>query len=64
MSYRPIWPREVFEFRTESATEQNGNAVKKKEEDEEAKKKGKKKKGVKLVKTTTTVYQIHRYFRF
>ena len=62
MSYRPIRPREVFKYRTESATEQNGNAAKKKEEeDEEAKKKKKKKKGVKPVKTA---YQIHQYFRF
>ena len=43
MSYRPIRPREVFKYRPESATEQNGNAAKKKEEeDEEAKKKKKK----------------------
>ena len=62
MSYRPIRPREVFKYRPESATEQNGNAAKKKEEeDEEAKKKKKKKKGVKPVKTA---YQIHQYFRF
>ena len=61
MSYRPIRPEEVFKYRPESATEQNGNAAKKKEEDEEAKKKKKKKKGVKPVKT---VYQIHQYFRF
>ena len=62
MSYRPIRPREVFKYRLESATEQNGNAAKKKEEeDEEAKKKKKKKKGVKPVKTA---YQIHQYFRF
>ena len=43
MSYRPIRPGEVFKYRPESATEQNGNAAKKKEEeDEEAKKKKKK----------------------
>ena len=62
MSYRPIRPGEVFKYRPESATEQNGNAVKKKEEeDEEAKKKKKKKKGVKPVKTA---YQINQYFQF
>ena len=62
MSYRPIRPEEVFKYRPESATEQNGKAAKKKEEeDEEAKKKKKKKKGVKPVKTA---YQIHQYFRF
>ena len=65
VSYKPIWPEEVFEFRPESATEQNDNAAKKKEEeDEEAKKKKKKKKGVKSVKTTTAAYQIHMYFWF
>ena len=43
VSYRPIRPGEVFKYRPESATEQNGNAAKKKEEeDEEAKKKKKK----------------------
>ena len=62
MSYRPIRPGEVFKYRLESTTEQNGNAAKKKEEeDKEAKKKKKKKKGVKRVKTA---YQIHQYFRF
>ena len=64
MSYRPIRPREVFKYRPESATEQNGNAAKKKEEEDEEAKKKKKKKKKKGVKPVKTAYQIHQYFRF
>ena len=66
MSYRPIRPGEVFKYWPESATEQNGNAVKKKEEeDEEAKKK--KKKGLsrwRLRIKSTSIFGLKFFFFF